>query len=361
MSWKRVVGPLALAAVVLLGTAGCSLLKPETPGVERELLCRFRSGSRCLTVGDSFWEEKNPAWNTYLLTMADQFSCPREVCFELTGNAERDIFAVDGDGGVVWRRTLGPGRHSVLVTETMAEIVFPVQAGEAFRPVGTGMHPRMETPFTGRRMSLIGDSVSAFTGYIPWDDYAFYSDENFGASSMWWAVLAEHTGMEICNINAISSSGVTVTPENAPASRLTAGNSDRCKDLSSRSGEAPDEILILIGGNDYMKQIPGDRIRREYLEMISKVQDAYPDAKIHVCTYYQNPTFSPENLAELNGLLRDIAERAGVGLIDLEDCGIIRDEPKKYYIDERLHPNELGEIMMGLCAARQLLESEAAV
>ena len=226
---------MALTAAVLLCAAGCSRLEPETTGVERELLCQFRSGCRYLTGGDSYWEEKDPAWNAYWLTLADQYSRPEEICFELSEDIERDVFAVDESYHMVWKRTLGSGRHSVPVTESMMGIIFSVREEETFRPVGKGMHPRMETPLTGRRMSLIGDSVSAFTGYIPWDDYAYYSDANFGASSMWWAVLAENTGMEICNINAISSSGVIV-PEDAETDRLVTGNSDRCKNLPKRRG-----------------------------------------------------------------------------------------------------------------------------
>lgn len=358
MNWKRAGAALALTAAVLLSVPGCS--RQEPPDTERELLCQLHSGRRCLTNGDSFWEERDPAWDTCVLSMADQFSRPEEIRFTLTGEEERDAFAVDENRRVVWRRTLDGGEHRVTVTESMTEIFFPVQAGEAFQPVGTGMHSRMETPLAGRRLSVIGDSVSAYAGYIPWDDYSYYGSEDFGASSMWWAVLAERTGMELCRINAVSSSGVTVTPKDVPSDRQTAGNSDRCKDLSSRSGEAPDEILMLIGVNDYLRGVSAGDIERAYLEMIVRVQNAYPDAALHVCTYYQCPTLPAERLEELNGLLRDVAERSGVGLIDLENCGIIGDEPRTYLTDEELHPNERGEILMGLCAAGKLLEGEAA-
>ena len=350
---------LMLTAAVLLSMAGCSRLGPENPGAERELLCQSRTGCRYVTNGDQYWEEKNPEWDLYWLTLRDQRGRPEEIRFELTEDVERDVFALNEDGQIVWKRTLDRGNHSIPVTKGMERILFSVRVGEPFRPVGTGMHPRLETPFTGRRLSVLGDSVSAFAGYIPWDEYSYYSSMNFGAASMWWAVLAEHTGMELCKINAVSGSGVVV-PEDAASARLLAGGSDRCKDLLSGDGEAPDEILVMLGGNDFLRQIPSDRIKREYLEMLSKIKEAYPAAGIHVCTYYQCPSLPLTRLEELNGLLRSIAEEAGVGLIDLQDCGILESEPKKYLIDEVLHPNERGQILIGICGAQQLLESEAA-
>ena len=50
MDRKRFGGLLMLTAA-LLCTAGCSLLEPEGTGVERELLCQFRAGSRYAVSG----------------------------------------------------------------------------------------------------------------------------------------------------------------------------------------------------------------------------------------------------------------------------------------------------------------------
>lgn len=346
-------GLLALAGAVLL--AGCSRLEPVRG--EQELLCQFRDGCRFSTSGSQYWEEKDPAWDLYWLVLDDQRGRPEEIRFEFAEDVEREVFALDENYQMLWKRTLGSGRHTVPVTEGVMGIMFQLQDGEPFRPVGTGMHPRMETSLTGRNLSLLGDSISAYTGYIPWDDYAYYSSADFGAASMWWAVLAEQTGMELCNINAVSGSGVVV-PENPATDRLLTGNSGRCKNLSSQDGRDPDEILVLLGGNDFFQQVSSDRLKREYLEMLSKIKGAYPKARVHVCTYFPSPSFPLERVEELNGLLRTVAEEAGVGLIDLQDCGILEQEPKTYLIDETTHPNERGEILMGLCAARQMLESE---
>ena len=348
---------LLIIAIFLLCAAGCSLPEPEGYGAERELLCQFRSGCRYVTNGDQYWEEKDPEWDLYWLLLDDQRSRPEELCFEFSEDIEREVFALNKDYQIIWKRTFGSGRHSAPVPETAMGFAFSVRDAESFYLTGTGMYPEMETSLTGRRLSVLGDSVSAFSGYIPWEDYAFYSSMNFGAASMWWAVLAENTGMELCKINAVSGSGVIV-PENASTDQPLAGNSERCKDLSSKEGEKPDEILVLLGGNDYFKQISDDRIRQEYLQMLSEIKSVYPDARISVCTYFQSPAIPSARLEEFNGLLRSIAQEAEVGLIDFEDCGILEEDAGKYLIDD-VHPNERGQILVGVCAAQQMLESSA--
>ena len=90
--------------------------------------------------------------------------------------------------------------------------------------------------------------------------------------------------------------------------------------------------------------------------MLSRIKRAYPNAHIYVCTYFQSPTLTSVPLEELNRLLRDVAQEAEVGLIDFEDCGILESEPEKYLIDGILHPNERGQILLGVCAAQQMLE-----
>ena len=354
MNRKNFIWMLVITAS-LLGMTGCSLPETEESGVERELLCQFREGCRYVTNGEQYWEEKNPEWDLCWLLMDDQRSRPEELRFEFTEDIEHEVFALNKDYQIIWKNTFGSGRHSALVPETAMGFMFSVRETELFQPVGTGMHPRMETPLTGRCLSVLGDSVSAFAGYIPWEDYAYYSNMNFGAASMWWAVLAEKTGMEICKINAVSSSGIVV-PEGAMADRLLKGNSERCCDLSSKKGESPDEILVMLGGNDYLEQVLTERIRQEYLDMLSRIKRAYPNAHIYVCTYFQSPTLTSVPLEELNRLLRDVAQEAEVGLIDFEDCGILESEPEKYLIDGILHPNERGQILLGVCAAQQMLE-----
>lgn len=357
MKRKNFIQVLAML-VFLLCVTGCSQSEPMESSAERELLCQFRGGCRYVTNGNRYWEEKDPEWNLYWLVLDDQSSRPAELRFEFVEDIEREVFALNKDYQIIWKSSFGSGKHSALVPDAAMGFAFAVRDTESFHLIGTEMYSQMETPLTGRRLSVLGDSVSAYAGYIPWEDCAYYSNMDFSAASMWWAVLAENTGMKLCRINAVSGSGVIV-PENAQTNRLLVGNSERCKDLASKDGEAPDEILVLLGANDRFKQIETERIRQEYLDMLSKIKSTYPDAQIHVCTYFQSPALPSVLLDEFNGLLRNIAQEAEVGLIDLEDCGILEQEPQKYLVDENVHPNERGQILLGIRAAQRMLESGA--
>lgn len=340
--------PLALAAVFL---CGCSMQPVDASGAERELLCQFRDGRRCQTDNLRYWEEENSAWDLGWLVMDDQRGRPTEVQLSFTEDEDRAVFALNKNYEIVWQSTFGKGEHSIPISDNMMGIMFSVKDGETVQTIGTGMHPRMETPLTGKRLSVLGDSVSAFAGFLDDDTYSYYGDWNFGAASMWWAVLAEKTGMEICRINAVSGSGVIVPEDD----RKLMGHSERCTDLSARDGTKPDEILVFLGGNDYLAGIPVEQIRKESIAMLSDIKKAYPDASIHVCTYFPSPA---KSLKEMNDMLRDVAKQANVGLIDLENCGIMRDNPQKYLIDGQIHPNERGQILVGVCAAQQMLKEK---
>lgn len=342
-----------LLAVVL---CGCALRPVEASGAERDLLCQFRDGHRYRVNGSRFIDEKDDAWDLGWLVAEDQRGRLTEVRFSFQEDEAHEVFALDKDYQVIWQRTLGKGEHSVPVAENVMGIAFSLRDGEPFQPVGTGMHPRLLTPLTGKKLSVLGDSVSAFSGYLPVEEGAYYSNVNFGAASMWWAVLAENTGMEICRINAVSGSGVVVPEDN----RQLMGHSERCTSLSGRDGTTPDVILVLLGINDYFAGVPVSRIRQESLAMLSEIRKAYPEAAVHVCTYFPSPALNSAKLKELNSMIRGVAESAGVGLIDLEDCGILETEPQKYLIDSHLHPNEHGQILLGVRAGQQLLKGTAA-
>lgn len=337
-------------------------------GDEQALLCRFRSGYRC-QLGGSDYFAADAEWDLGWLEMDDQYSRPESIRFSFSEDADHLVLVTTKDYGLVNYYTLGKGEHMIEVTDDAARVFFSLRKGEPFRPTGTGMDPVAQTPLTGRKLSVLGDSISAYYGYLPYEPGAYYPRESepFGASSMWWAVLARNTGMEICKINAISGSGITV-PAYAP--QLTA-NSDRCKDLSGRDGTGPDEIIVLISGNDFLQGINKANENKEnlsaavprilsdikphYLEMLDKIKKEYPDASIHVGTYFPCRTLTSAFLTPLNNMIREMAETARVDLIDLEDCGFTESEYNEYMIDGWLHPNERGQIKLGERAAREML------
>lgn len=338
---------------------------------EQKLLCRFRSGYRC-QLGGSDYLVADAAWDLGWLEIDDQYSRPETIRFSFSEDEEHTVLVIDKDYGLINNYFFGKGEHQIAITDDVSRVFFSLRKDEPFHPIGTAMESVAKTSVTGKKLSVLGDSISAFSGYLAYEPGGYYPKDNepFGASSMWWAVLAKNTGMEICKINAISGSGIFV-PEYAP--QLT-GNSDRCKDLSGRDGMEPDEIIVLLSGNDFFqginranenkedlnKAIPNilSNIKTKYLEMLDKIKNAYPNASVHVATYFPCRTLTSVLLTPLNKMIREVAETSKVDLIDLEDCGFTENEYNEYMIDGWLHPNERGQIKLGERATQEMLANE---
>ena len=106
----------------------------------------------------------------------------------------------------------------------------------------------------GNRFAIIGDSYSAYRGFIPAENDPYYPDLNAvpdvrSVEDMWWHRLAESTGMVLSMNDSYSGSTVcTQVREGHPdwnAYALRAQNVDY-----AAGGQAPDYIFIFGGTND---------------------------------------------------------------------------------------------------------------
>ena len=142
------------------------------------------------------------------------------------------------------------------------------------------------------RVSVIGDSISTFEGYIPEGWNVFYTGENLAATGVekvgdtWWMKVIEGMGGEFL-ANA-SWSGSCVEGVGYPA-----GESRTRTDALKKNGESPDAVLVFMGINDFgwggtMNQMLGRGTATPYNIDLSK----YP----HVA-----PALAPADAAEKFG------------------------------------------------------------
>ena len=103
--------------------------------------------------------------------------------------------------------------------------------------------------FTSKKVSIIGDSISTFTGYIPSDYPSYYPHEGGERSSdvvsvedTWWKKLINSTN---------SSLEVNVSYSGSTASNLVKGFSSRVPLLGT-----PDIIIVALGTNDSGRAVP---------------------------------------------------------------------------------------------------------
>ena len=226
-------------------------------------------------------------------------------------------------------------------------------------------HPNMAN-FEGKVISVLGDSISTFAGYIPVADgfnlehLARYPQSNLltDVNETWWMQVITELGGKL-GINdswrgATVSGAVPVTTgttgENAAMSNLT-----RLQNLGANG--TPDVILFYGGTNDlaHVAKIGSfdpdtapvavdlttkkwDNLADAYVYTLLRLRHYYPDAAIiAMLPTYTKSYYSTDKLAQANAVLAQVCDHYGVNYVDLRYCGISVDD-----LPDGIHPNAAG-------------------
>lgn len=206
----------------------------------------------------------------------------------------------------------------------------------------------------GRKLGIIGDSISTFEGYIPNGYARFYPHNDLDTvEKTWWHQLISNTGMELC-ANA-SWSGSVVSGDTRSTNGYVGASDARINALVGKNGEVPDIIITFIGINDFA--FTNDRRTGEYNGktapvsdgnvtsitdayglMLKKLRIKYPKAQIFTCRIM--PTRHPEHrksfengfhninptdntsISEFNEKLEQISKAFGCPVIPMDAAGI---------------------------------------
>ncbi len=226
--------------------------------------------------------------------------------------------------------------------------------------------------WAGKKVSVCGDSISTFTGYIPENYSVFYPE--YGdvqtAEETWWMQVIGRTGMELCRNASYSGSTVSGQSQDNHEGAYSCGN-QRVADLASPEGSWPDVIIILMGTNDLINGIPlgsydgVSPVEEGYIQnfseayglMLDKMHLWYPDAEIFCCTIAEvsrwneeGETFPFQNEHGLtaknyNDCIKAVAHAKGDAVIDVYGCGITYENAKEYTSDGT-HPNAAGAALI---------------
>lgn len=239
---------------------------------------------------------------------------------------------------------------------------------------GGGIHD-FGSVYAGKKLSVLGDSISTFTGFVPAGNAVWYTGRNNGVSSVddtWWMKLIKGLGMELSVNNSWSGSRVTTTDGNAKS-----GCDSRCEAL----GDAPDVIIVYMGINDFNNGVAlgtydgqGDfpavttGFREAYAVMLHKILTGYPGAEVWVCTLPSCERTGENTFPEVNGngvtldawneAIRDLAALFGVHVLEFGKSGLTYQNMNVYMGDyasgEGLHPNAAGHSLLANQAIRQM-------
>lgn len=237
-------------------------------------------------------------------------------------------------------------------------------------------------PLAGMKLSLLGDSISAYAGTIPEGNDAYYTGSNSGVSSpnqMWWKVLCDETGMEPLVINGYSGSAVTQLQDSAHSGKVPMSSDARCSALHSGT-TTPDIILIAGGVNDYTYALSAQSepiewdgltaptlshsFTEAYACMIKKLQTNYPQALIVALTTFftmrgddngytltHSVNSNVYTQADYNAAIEKVAKIMHIPCIRVDDIGFNRANMyPTYAVDSSTiptHPNAKGQKLIG--------------
>ncbi len=223
--------------------------------------------------------------------------------------------------------------------------------------------------YRGKKLSILGDSISTFKGYVPKENDYYYDGIKSGIASvdeLWWAKLADALGMELEVNNSWSGTRVSSTGKLAEFSGCL-----RCEDL----GENPDVIIVWMGINDFIGNVSlgvynglgpiptyTNSFREAYTVMLNKILAKYKTAEIWCCTLpsctiNENRT-SPEinrwhfQLNNYNDAIRELCDIFGVKVLEHATCGLTYENMDLFMGDWNaetglaLHPNAEGHSLI---------------
>ncbi len=252
--------------------------------------------------------------------------------------------------------------------------------------------------FAGKKVSIIGDSISTMAGVSNNTSYnttigsnaSYYSS---GQATKWWQQVIDTLGMELCVNNSWSGSMVLKNNKGDDTNN-SAGYVTRCVNLHNDTDEVPvlpDIIFVYLGTNDFThnKSAWGNAedidyasliveegegytyatpttVLEAYAIMLHKMQQAYPDAEIYCADLLprRNPVLegkaNPGQPTEANAELRAVIAEMGAKLIDFENCGLST-EPEIYDIyitDQNVHPGNMGMDLMSVAVLNAMLGTD---
>ena len=232
----------------------------------------------------------------------------------------------------------------------------------------------------GVTVSILGDSISTFAGYIPTADgvnlkhASFYPKRDIRrVEDTWWAqvILRMNGRLGIneswsgsCVLNTMDGNAGNVGEDAAMASMT------RIRNLGSRGD--PQIILFFGGTNDIVFESPlgefdadeapseadltatkWDTFAEAYAAAILRMQAVYPEARIYAVSPTENENhYDAEQRERYVAVMKDICDHYGVPFIDLVEEGFTTD-----MLADGTHPNRAGmrfiaDTVLSYCGAK---------
>ena len=197
--------------------------------------------------------------------------------------------------------------------------------------------------FTGKRLSILGDSVSTYKGVSndksanrTTRDNPYYYRPAFELKDTYWQRIIDDFGMTLCVNN--SWSGGNLSGMDDPSSGV-----NRSSELAREDGETPDVIIVFMGINDVGRAIDSDVFRASYKKTLTTLKEEYPSAKVCCVNLPDRDIFLKTRTIIYNNIIKEAVSEAGENffIADLFGSRLNNDFYYNNTIDG-LHPDRDG-------------------
>ena len=195
----------------------------------------------------------------------------------------------------------------------------------------------------GKRISILGDSISTYKGVSNNADANIttfinpckYADP-FPLEKTYWMQVINTFGMTLCVNN--SWSGGNLSGKDDESSGM-----NRAHQLANNNGEKPEFIILFMGTNDLGRGVDPGIFKSDYRATLSVIKEIYPDAIVCCINLPDRDIFLKPRAEIFNQIIESAVNDAGNNFF-LADLYHSRLNNDFYYMNttDGIHPDEDG-------------------
>lgn len=196
-------------------------------------------------------------------------------------------------------------------------------------------------------LSIIGDSISTYEGYIPKGHIHFPEYSSTGSVSVnqtWWKKTVSNLGCRLGVNNSYSGTCVM----DAYGAYTSSETVQRLRKCMRSDNIPPDIIVVFMGMNDCLiENVSVEQFAKSYENMIKNLQELYPDAVLFFATISYEVNYESkgaealkkhlDSKAEMNEIIRNLAKQYDYPVIEFASAFNSRE-----FLLDTVHTNYKG-------------------